>query len=155
MKDLPISQFIKAHIKKESRMAMESMSGKMERFIKGNGLMGLRMDLVFGGVPKATHILENGETEKLTVTGFTPGSMAIDMKVNSNNALSMVKDYKNLLMETLTKVHTRMENLTGMGNIFGAMAVIIRESSKMDLEVEKDFGKNQINPTQILTKANF
>jgi hypothetical protein len=58
-------------------------------------------------------------------------------------------------MEILTKVHTKMENLTGTDNIFGAMAVITRDSSKMDLEMEKDFGRNPTKPTQILTKASF
>lgn len=48
-----------------------------------------------------------------------------------------------------------MENLTGTDNIFGAMAVITRDSSKMDLEMEKDFGRNPTKPTQILTKASF
>lgn len=48
-----------------------------------------------------------------------------------------------------------MENLTGTDNIFGAMVVITRDNSKMDLEMEKDFGRNQTKPIQILTKASF
>ena len=91
MKGLPTSQFIKARIRKESRMVMESMNGKMARFMKGNGLMGLKMDLAFGGVPKVTHTLENGEMAKLTVTGFIPGLMEIDMKANLSNVSNMVK----------------------------------------------------------------
>lgn len=40
MRNLPIIRFIMAHIIKESHMGMESMNGKMERIMKGNGWMG-------------------------------------------------------------------------------------------------------------------
>lgn len=45
-----------AHIKKESHMDMESMSGKMVKTIKVNGLMEWKMDQEYGEDHKVTLI---------------------------------------------------------------------------------------------------
>lgn len=75
---------------------------------------------------------------------FTLGSMVIDTKGNLNNALSMVKEYKNLQMETYTKVITKMENLMVKESIFGTMEVHIRVNLSKDFVLGKVHGENQI-----------
>lgn len=79
---------------------------------------------------------------------FTLGSMVIDTKGNLNNALSMVKEYKNLQMVTYTKVITKMVNLMARESIFGMMEVHIRVNLSKDFVLEKEHGENQI--TQVL-----
>lgn len=133
-----------AHIKKESHMDMESMSGKMVKTIKVNGLMEWKMDQEYGEDHKVIRISDNGKIVKHKVMEFTLGSMVIDTKGNLNNALSMVKEYKNLQMVTYTKVITKMENLMVKESIFGTMEVHIRVNLSKDFVLGKVHGENQI-----------
>lgn len=88
--------------------------------------MDSKMDPAFGEGPKETPTSESGKTVRLTATECTLGSMETGTKANSKNALSMAKDLKSLLTETLTKELTSMASLTATANTFGAMEVPTR-----------------------------
>jgi hypothetical protein len=67
-------------------MVMVNINGKMAKYMKGNGLMELKMDQEYGEGQKAIPISDNGKTEKQMDMEFIHGSMEIDIKVNLNNA---------------------------------------------------------------------
>lgn len=62
------------------------------------------------------------------------------MRVNSNNASSMVKEYRNSPTETCTKASTKMASLQVSENITGQMAAILRASSKMAYAMVRESG---------------
>lgn len=140
---------------KENLMAMASINGIMEKFMRENGSMDLRMVPAFGEAQRETPTLGNGKMEKLTVMEFIPGLMATDMKVNSRNALNMDKGSKNLPMGISIEVFIKMESLTVMDNTFGVMEALIKVILKRDSEMVKVFGESQVIPTQILMKAHL
>jgi len=109
----------------------------------------------YGEDLKVTLILANGKTEKHKVMEFIHGSMAIATKVSLNNALNMVKAYKNLLMETYIKVIMKMENLMVKVSIFGMMEAHIKEILSKDYVVVREYGENQIIQVLIHIKENF
>jgi hypothetical protein len=47
-------------------------------------------------------------------------------------------------MEIHTKEHIKMVSLMGMGSIIGQTEAFTKDSSKMDYEMEEEFGKNQM-----------
>jgi len=67
-------------------MVMANINGKMAKYMKGSGLMELKMDQEYGEGQKVIPILDNGKTEKQMDMEFIHGSMEIDIKVNLNNA---------------------------------------------------------------------
>jgi hypothetical protein len=57
----------------ESQMAMGNTYGKTDKFIKANGWTAWKTVLVYGGVLREIHILDNGKTERLMDMEFTHG----------------------------------------------------------------------------------
>ncbi len=82
-KSLIIEVFIKDNSSMGSRKDLACSLGPMERFMKVNGLMGLRMDQEFGKATKKIAIWANGKKGSLMVMEYMYGSMEINMKVNS------------------------------------------------------------------------
>ena len=89
-----------------SPMDMVNTNGKMDNFIRDNGLMDLRMDREYGEVPKGILILDSGNKARHMGMACILGLMAIDIKVNFNSALNMGKESISLPMATLIKDHT-------------------------------------------------
>ena len=75
--------------------------------------------------------------------------MEIDTKDNSKNALNMEKVLINLIMVISIEVHIKTENHMDMANIIGQTVALLRANLKMACEMEKGFGENQTNLTQI------
>ena len=102
----PMGQSIRESILMENLKESENINGLMENFIRDNGLMGSNMVQECGKELKVIVMWVSGEWEKLKVTEFMSGSMAIAMKVILRIVSSMVRVLKNLLMETFTKENT-------------------------------------------------
>ena len=66
-------------------MVMESMNGKMDKFIRVNGLMELKVDPVSGEVQREIHTLESGKTVRQMGTEYIHGLTETDMKENSRS----------------------------------------------------------------------
>ena len=73
--------------------------------------------------------------------------MAIDINANFNSALNMDKESISLTMATLIKDHTLTVSHKGMASTYGTMEVHIKETSKMDSEMDKVF----LKPARIIT----
>lgn len=69
-------------IKMVNQMAMASISGKMEKFTKDNGLTVWKTGLEFGGVQKETLISVNGNKVKLMDMVYIHGLTVIDTKAS-------------------------------------------------------------------------
>jgi len=54
-------------------MVMVNINGKMAKYMKGNGLMELKMDQEYGEGQKAIPISDNGKTEKQMDMEFIHG----------------------------------------------------------------------------------
>lgn len=81
-KNLRIALSIKETMLTVNLKDVVDMNGRMEKFIKVNGKMGLNMDQEYGEDQKVTLILENGKREKHKVMEFILGPMEIDIKDN-------------------------------------------------------------------------
>ena len=102
----PMGQSIRESILMENLKESENINGLMENFIKDNGLMASNMVQECGKELKVIVMQVSGEWEKLKVTEFMSGSMAIAMKVILRIVSSMVRVLKNLQMEIFTKENT-------------------------------------------------
>ncbi len=115
-----------------SPMAMVNTNGKMDNFIRDNGLMDLRMDRAYGEAPKGILILDSGSRARRMATACILGLMAIVIKANFNSALNMDKESISLPMATLIKDPTLTVSHKGTASTSGTMEVHIKETSKMD-----------------------
>ncbi len=66
----------------------------------------------------------------------------LNIKATSKMDINMAGDFSYLAMEIVMKAITQMENLKAMELIIGVMVQSIRESSKMDYDLDMEFGNS-------------
>lgn len=76
--------------------------------------------------------------------GYIHGLMAIAMRENLDNVLSMDRGFKNLQTEIYIKDYMLMENLLGLGNITGLMEAILKVYLKMVYVMGKVSGREDL-----------
>jgi hypothetical protein len=107
---------------------MEYSDGIMEKYLKENGKMGLRMVLVYGNLQKATIMKDNGfrigSREKVYSNIGT-----VLITVNLKIFLKMDMVYRNLQMVINMKVNIKAVNLMEEVNINGMRVVNMMDNS--------------------------
>lgn len=116
----------------------------MDNFIKESGSMEWNMVLECGKVPKETHMLESGSLEKQMVMVCIHGLMEIVMKDNLKTVSNMVKDYKNLQMETFIRDFMFKANHQGSDNIIGQMEAILKALLRWVYVVVMVYGRKDL-----------
>lgn len=136
-------------------MVMVNMNGKMDKFIRDNGLMDLKVDLACGEGQKETPTLVNGKTVKPMDMESIHGLMETDMRVNLSNVSNMVKEFKNLQTVMFTGDFTKVVSHMAMENIYGVMEAHTKVNLEKVFGMEKDYGKSQMNLKLIHMKESL
>lgn len=97
-----------------------------------------------GKVPKVILMLDNGNSARLMVMAYILGLIMIVIKASLKNHLNMARDFRSLITEIFIRAIMHMANLRDLANIIGLMVAILRVYSKTVPEMDREFGKRDL-----------